>query len=651
MTTGDPAADPTTAWARDVVDGRIVSGDLMRRACERHLRDLVDAERRGLFWRVDKAAHALGFFPSCLSVTAGAMEGKPFNLPSYTTFVVGSLFGWLRDDGRLRFRSAWVEAGKGQIKSPVAAAIGLYTLGYRGIPRAECYAIAKDRNQANVLFGDAVAMANAPIPGMEGESLTSSGSLLARGTGEMTWMLEHPLSGSKFRALAGDEKISGPRPSLVAADEIHDWKSDGPLKTWRSAGAKMPGDFLLWMSTNTPAADQVVGTEYSESAQRLLRGEADDDAAFAIICRVDEKDDPITDEKCWPKSMPCLGITFPIENVRIEVNSSKRSTGTMLNTKRLYFGVPVGSSEYWVDIDAWEAVQGSVSIDDLRGKRCVLSLDLSQKNDLTALGVGALDDDGTLLARVAYWKPKDRLSDASREDGAPYVEWAASDPPILNVTPGKAIEYEFVAAEIQSICSILDVEMLAFDPAHISEFRKAADRIGFDTWIWKPDEEDQPAGSGLKLVIHGQGRYGMQSKKALWMPRSLQQLEDRILKGRGRGGIIIDESPLTRWCAGNAAVQPDAQGNRFFIKKRSRGRIDGVVVLAMLSGVATVDGDGVGSIYDDAEAYEKAFGKPKDQDADAGWDPKILQDLRHPEFAEHKKRFEAWQDQRDWGEG
>jgi phage terminase large subunit-like protein len=60
----------------------------------------------------------------------------------------------------------------------------------------------------------------------------------------------------------------------------------------------------------------------------------------------------------------------------------------------------------------------------------------------------------------------------------------------------------------------------------------------------------------------------------------LQKFEDRILQRK----IIIDESPITKWCAGNAAVQPDAQNNRFFIKKHQRGRIDGMTVLAMLSG-------------------------------------------------------------------
>lgn len=573
----DPATDPASAWAEDVVSGAVVSGVLMRLACERHLRDIVDGPRRGLHWRPEQAERAQAFFPAVLSVTAGAMVGQPFNLPSYTAFTVGSLFGWMRTDGRRRFRHAWLELGKGQIKSPMMAAIGLYVMGWCGIARSEVYAIAKDRNQANVLFQDAAAMCQAPIPGREDETLESLGEVLIRGNGQMSWMIEHPATRSVFRALAGDERVNGPRPSLVLGDEIHEWRTGGAIETWQAAIAKMPGDSLMLLGTNTPAADQLVGTEYSEVYQSILRGEAADDAAFALIARTDPGDDPMNDESCWRKALPCLGLTFPIENVRGEVQSSHGRMAKALATKRLYFGIPVGTAEYWIDLDAWEGAQGRVDMADFAGRSCWLSLDLSRKNDLTALGIGCRDDGGRLLATVRYWKPADGLAEAARADRASYVEWAQGPDPILNAVPGRTIDYSFVAAEVQRICNEHDVEMMAVDPAFMSDFRAACDAIGFDTWIWSPDEE---YGSGLKLVIHGQGAQGMTSEKALWMPRSLGVLEDMILNGE----IVIDESPLTKWCAGNAAVKADARGNRFLVKSQQRGRIDGLVVLAMLAG-------------------------------------------------------------------
>src|SRR5690606_10941957 len=105
------------------------------------------------------------FSPSCLTITAGAAEGKPFELLPWHVFCVGSLFGWVKESGRLRFRRGWFETGKGQAKSPLMAAIGIYLMGYYGIKRSEVYAIGQDRNVANVLFRDAVAMCRAPIPG------------------------------------------------------------------------------------------------------------------------------------------------------------------------------------------------------------------------------------------------------------------------------------------------------------------------------------------------------------------------------------------------------------------------------------------------------------------------------------------------------
>jgi phage terminase large subunit-like protein len=569
-------SDPTTAWARDVVDGRIISGHLMRRACERHLRDIVDGPRRGLYWRPEKAAHALGFFPAVLSVTAGTKTGEPFELPSYTTFVVGSLFGWMRASGVRRFRHCWLELGKGQIKSPLMAAIGLYVLGYCGIARSEVYAIAKDRNQANVLFMDAVRMVEAQIPGT-GDSLVSRGDVIIRGTGEMSWMIEHPEMAGKFRALAGDEKVNGPRPSLVLGDEIHEWRSSGAIDTWQAALTKMPGDALLILGTNTPAADQLIGTQYSEQYQQILRQEVDDDSAFALIARTDPDDKPMDDPSCWRKALPVLGLTYPEENVHVAVNAARHRIAATLAVKRLYFGVPVGASEYWIDLEAWERAQGEVSGAGLADRPCWLSMDLSLKNDLTAMGCAWLREDGKLLARVEYWKPAEGIADAARSDNAPYGEWAASG--LLNLVPGASISYDEVATKVREFVVANNVRCMAFDPARISDFRQACERIGFQTWL--DDGKQKYGGVGLRMVIHSQGAQGMHSKNAFWMPRSLQILEDEILGD----GIEVDASPVTKWCAGNAAVE-ERQGNRWFVKKRSRGRIDGLTALAMVVGAA-----------------------------------------------------------------
>lgn len=593
-------SDPTTRWARDVVNGQIVAGEIVHHAAERHLRDLIDGASRGLHWAPDRAEHAFGFFPNVLTITEGAKVGEPFNLLPWHVFCVGSLFGWRMASGRMRFRSGWLETGKGQAKSPLMAAIGLYMMGYYGIQRAKVYAIGQDKATANVLFKDAAAMCRAPIPGTDPDdhdTLEARGDVIIRGFLDNAFKIEHPDSNSVFQSLANGEAISGPRPTLVSADEIHEFKSNSSIETWKRAIAKMPGDALMLLGTNTPASTQIVGTQYSEYYQKVAKGEIKDDEAFGFIARVNKADRETVfeNEDCWKKALPALGITFPIENIRGEVNTAKELLSTAMSVKRLYFGIPTGSVDFWIAEEAWAAVQGPVDAPSLRKCKCWLSLDLSQKNDLTALTAVWLDDDGHLWAKTWYWTTKEKLADRARSDNAPYEEWVANPDVDLEAVPGSVIDKTFVAAKIKELLSENEaVEFLAFDPAGIGDFIAACEQIGFPVWKW--EGVGKPEGQGLKLVSHAQGTRIIFEDKQLCMPRSVERLEDRILQQT----ITIEESPVTYWCAGNALLISDGQKNRAFDKKRSRGRIDGLVTIAMAVGAATNElGDNLPSVYED----------------------------------------------------
>ena len=59
---------------------------------------------------------------------------------------------------RRRFRRFYDEEGKGNGKSPMLAGIGLYCMLADGEARAEVYAAGSKKDQAMVLFRDAVAM-------------------------------------------------------------------------------------------------------------------------------------------------------------------------------------------------------------------------------------------------------------------------------------------------------------------------------------------------------------------------------------------------------------------------------------------------------------------------------------------------------------
>lgn len=576
--------DPTTAWAKAAVDGKLFTvGELVRHSAERHLRDLKDGERRGIYWRPEAAAHFLNFLPSVFQVTDGPAAGEPFFPLEWHTFVGGSLFGWRTATNRWRFRTGWLETGKGQAKSPLMGAVGIYIMGWCDIARAQCYAIGEDKATANVLFRDAAAMCRADVPGMdEGESLEGLGEVIIRGELENAWKVEHPDSGSFFMPIASGESQSGPRPSYVAGDEIHEFKSESALLTWKAAIDKVAGNALMLLGTNTPGTTQHVGKSYSDMYQAIAKGEAKDDTAFSFVARIDKADRETVfeNEKCWQKSLPALGETFPIENIRETVNSAKLRPSTKSSVKRLYFGIDSAAADFWISEEKWSAVQGAVDSRAMRGRKSWLSLDLAQKNDLTALSA-AWQLPELLAVKSWYWTAKEGLEERADADKAPYLDWVEDQ--YLTATPGPTIDLTFVAARVAEHVADHETEALFVDSAFLTAFTDACDEVGLQYWIY--EGPGKPEGRGLKIIRHAQGQRINFEERQLCMPHSITRTEDLILEGR----VMIDASPVTYSCAANAVIEADGLGNRMFSKKRSRGRIDGMVTIAMVIGGATAN--------------------------------------------------------------
>jgi len=87
---------------RAVVENKVVTGRLVRLACERHLRDLVDGPARGLRWDRETAQRAIDFFPAVLASQQGAIRG-----PAVQPARMGTIRRWL--DLRLEAAAAGQE--------------------------------------------------------------------------------------------------------------------------------------------------------------------------------------------------------------------------------------------------------------------------------------------------------------------------------------------------------------------------------------------------------------------------------------------------------------------------------------------------------------------------------------------------------------
>jgi phage terminase large subunit-like protein len=569
--------DPVTDYARAVVAGTILAGPNVRDECKRHLADLEAGPLRGLTWDLEAADRALEFFRVCLTVEVRG-ETVPFVLLDWQAFIVGSLFGWKGRDGFRRFREAYIETGKGSGKSPLAAGVGLYMLLADNEPRAEVYAAASKRDQAAVLFRDAVAMWRR-MPAKLRDRVTPAG-----GAG-MEWNLAVAASQSFFRMIASEGGQSGPRPHGALLDEIHEHESDAMVKLMR-AGTKGRRQALMFMITNSGAGRAGVCWEYHEYAGKVSRGDVTDDSFFSFVCALDIGDKPLTDESCWAKANPSIGQTFQPSYLRELVNKARGMPSSESVVLRLNFCVWTDAESPWIDRDLWDGCQSdAVDLEALRPYPCFLGVDLSSKRDLTAVSAVWVLPDGSGVAVTWYWSPGDTLAERARLDSAAYPLWKEQGH--LFAPPGRVVDKKAVALFIQGLCQRYDVRAMAYDQALADDFMTDCDELGFDVWIddRKRDESGEPIGpdgAGLRMVRHGQGFAGYQSDHVLWMPRSISGLEDAIIAGR----LTIQANPVTRSCSASAVLLSDASGNRKWDKRKSTGRIDGMLSLTMAHGAA-----------------------------------------------------------------
>lgn len=557
--------DRATQYARDVVDGVVLAGPDVRNACQRHLSDLEHAHERGFYYDEAEAAEAIGFFEECLCLNGGQFEGLPFILNNWQASIVGSVFGWKRADGTRRFRVVYIETPKGSGKSPLCAGIGLKGLVADGEPRAEIYAAATYKDQAMVLFRDALAFYD--------QSPELQSRLVASGTGSNRWNLAYLEKGSFFRVISSEKKgQSGPRPHMALLDEIHEHR-DGTVIEMLRAGFKFRRQPLSVMITNSGHDKTSVCWEYHEMGQKVCAGQIENDEFFAYICSLDEddlKDDRyLTDEALWPKVNPSLYAGIPgYDYIRAQVREAQGMPSKMATVKRLCFCQWTEADNPWIDGAAWMACKDT-EFDErlLDGRRCWGGLDLSAVRDLTAFALlfePSLDDPFWRL-EVWFWIPGVGLKQKSDQDHVPYIAWR--DAGYITAIDRKTIEYEFVITNIMRICKPFEVVKIAFDRWNIEAFKKEVTRIGATL----PELEE-----------FGQGFQSMGP--------AVKEFE-KLLDGK----LQHDGNPVLTWCAANAVAVEDSAENKKLDKSRSTGRIDGIVASVMAAGIADVAGSGPGA--------------------------------------------------------
>lgn len=485
-----------------------------------------------------RAERVVAFLES-LEVTAGRLAGQAFRVRDWQRDIIEAIYRE-DDEGKRPVRTAVLTFGRKNGKTGLAAGLALCHLaGPEAERRGEVYSAANDKEQAGKTFAEMVAM-------VEVHPILAHRINVKRFGKE----LEDMETGSIFKALSADVAGKhGLSPSCVIYDELGQAANRELYDTLDTAMGARDNPLLMVISTQA-ATDIAPMSQLVDYGRRVNDGVIDDPSFFLAEYSAPIDADPWIEET-WRLANPALGDFLSLGEVKRQAEQARRMPAKEPAFRNLILNQRVASERTFLGIGEWKACNPTVDLDSLKGRKCFAGLDLSAVRDLTALVLVFPDNEGAFDVVPFFWLPGDGLLDREEDDRVPYMVWRQSG--FLLTTPGGVIDPAFIAAHVARMGEIYDLRMVGFDRWRIDEFQRALTDTGADIPM-------HPVGQGFKD-----------------MAPAVDLLERLVAERRLRHG----GHPVLTWCASNTVATPDPAGNRKLDKMRSRGRIDGMVALAM----------------------------------------------------------------------
>jgi len=488
-----------------------------------------------------------------LIVPSGEGAGKPFKLRKFQTKFLKDIYGPHKKHGkawrRLVRRAVLSIARKNGKTALIAALVLVHLVGPEAIDNGEIYSAANEREQAAQVYKFCCQIIKAD-PELMG--------LLKMVDSTKTIACYH--NGSFYKALSAEAGTKhGLNPTVVIYDELAQAKSRDLFDVLdTSMGAREEPLFII-ISTQSADPQHTLSLIVDDG----LRGK--DPAVVVHLYAVDDKEENIFDEAVWGKANPALGDFRYLDDVRALARRAERMPSFEATFRNLYLNQRINAVAPLIPRAEWlGCLDKECALEE--GEEIYLALDLSAVTDLTCLvAVSAHDGDRT---QCWFWKPEESIRAHEDRDRVPYTLWEKQG--AIQIAPGRAIHYGFVANEIAELRAKYKVLGLAYDRWRINDLFRELDAIGIEVWV---DGKDTEIEDGLRLCPWGQGFKDMAP--------AIDALEVSILERTFKHS----GNPCMTWNFSNAVILKDPSGNRKMDKSKARFRIDGAVATAMALGV------------------------------------------------------------------
>lgn len=539
--------------------------------------------------------------------------------------IVRAVFGSRDPKTNIRYvREVFALVGKGNSKTTYSGALMIVALLMNVRKRVEFHFLAPVQATAEVAFDAAKGMIDIdPELSKRFHCNNNKKEIFDR------------LNKAKLKVKTFDLNVmTGPKPAGVLIDEIHALgKSPHTAKVLRQIRGgleKNTDGFLIFITTQSD--ERPAGAFKAElKTARAIRDGKLQGRVLPILYEFPEaiaKDEKFwSDPKVWHMVMPNLGASLQLDSL-IEDFQTESTKGE--EQKRLWasqhLNIEIGlglHSDRWAGADHWEdAVEPNLDLDEIL-----------RRSEVVTMGAdgGGLDD---LLAVTVLGRCRETRR---------WLHWgrAWAHPSVLK-------QREDIAPRLHDFAADGDVSLVQAIGQDVEELKQLFEKVNGSGLLFKLGVD--PAGVGA--IVDAANQAGIEPERVVgisqgWKLSGAIKTAERAL---AEGTMVHCDQPAMAWNVDNAKAV--AAGNAITINKQNAGsaKIDMLVATFDAVAVMSMNPRAMGSIYDDPAACEEAFGAAPAAEADEDddrWDAAILADPDHPMFAEHKRRFETWQELQD----
>ena len=455
--------DRATKHAEDVVSGKVVSGELHRLSCMRHLKDLAKQGTKDFpyIWKPEKSERILSFAET-LTISEGT-EPKPVHLFDNQCFDLGVPMGWVKPDGNRRFRRSYESKARQNGKTFSNGIRGPYIAACSGYKHGKMFTAATKKRQARLAWEE---MANFIRSDKDLEEFFKIQDYIS--------LITCLPTGCTIEALSKEGGLDdGFRSIFCSVDEIHQHKDNRIYKALYNGTRALP-ETLVSMITTRGSDLNSFCFEMDKYAMNILYGTSTAEDFFIDIYTIDKRDDPF-DESVWFKANPVLlhpdnaNYALNLDTFRQSAQTAKDMGGGELSdfmVKSLNVWYRNKDIEF-VDADKFAECGMDKSFADFHGAVVNIGLDLSSGGDLTSWTAETQLEDGTFFVDSHSYMPRGRFEEHIRTDTAPYDVWEKQE--LITVTGGVMDfknDYGFIIRDLKAFVDLygLQINCIAYDP-------------------------------------------------------------------------------------------------------------------------------------------------------------------------------------------